>query len=230
MEVSDEERQRRRDIQAAKAGERHDTNLSRGVGDVTKAKKGAKAKAKAAGAKAAAKVTVGLYELGDAGECTSALGMLRAKGWEVGSVLLLREKQKDCNLEDVFHISSVDGSGVALRTTGGQSDVTLIIEATAFLGLATQVPSDRVVMHSSWPGSRICKSKAFAEAAVRSRVLVALETLAMKKCYELEALVDNYQGQAFQGGHRQERSGHWATGVGARNACGEDRGGEYLEG
>jgi len=157
------------------------------------AQKAAKAKARAAVAKAAAKqpkVTVGLYELGDAGECTSALGMLRAKGWEVGSVLLLSEKQKDCNLEDVFHISSVDGSRVALRTTGGQSDVTLLIEVAALLGMAAQVPSDRVVMHSSWPGCRISKSKAFAEAAVRSRVMIALETLTMRTCSELETLVD----------------------------------------
>ena len=158
------------------------------------AKAVAKAKAANGKAKAAAKATpggnVGLYEVGAEGEITTAIGKLRAKGWDIGSTLLLSSPPANCTTDDVFHIASASDSGIALNVEGaGGQAKTVVLEPAAFLEAAKPVPSDRIVMQALWPAQRIALSKAFAEAAARSRVMFAMETLAARTCSSVGDLV-----------------------------------------
>ena len=133
---------------------------------------------------------VGLYELDAKGDCTTAIGQLRAKGWDLGFVLLLDGTHAGYDKDEVFTISSVSETSVALSQAGpdGQKPL-LVLTCETFLQQARQVPAGRVVLQSDWASKRVRSAKAFVEATVKARVLTALDTLSAGTCPDLENLV-----------------------------------------
>lgn len=162
----------------------------------------AKAKAKAKAAKAAARAAVkaqakatpgagmGLYEVNQEGGLETAIGKLRAKGWDIGSSLVLSKKQANCSEDAIFQVVSASGDIVTLNTPGADGQTTNVtVKTPDFLEQAKTVPSDRIVWQALWPSSRLAHSKAFAEASAKSRVMCALENLVARTCTTVQELV-----------------------------------------